>query len=278
MLGRQMDVSAKTISNWEDGTKMPRPRHILLLREVFDISESNMRTLVRDALNLRAGNFEKYSIQDWTFVRDNFSSYEVFLEKLVSIDRSLLEDLSEEQEGTAEQWAPILENHKETWRLLVHNKEIIGYWHFIPLNKVLFRRAIDGALIESELNLHSTVPITGPGNYDIFVSMFAIETEHKIKGASILQMNLMKTIKKFASSGVFFSGISACALSIEGMALCQRLGMENVGRYQTAKEYEMAQVFLTDGKHISQKGILSEVPEIRKRYARRFPEHVWLKR
>ncbi|GAB5486376.1 MAG: hypothetical protein Pars93KO_28100 [Parasphingorhabdus sp.] len=237
-----------------------------------------MRTLVRDALNLRAGNFEKYSIQNWTFVRDNFATYEALLEKLVSIDHSLIEDLSEEQEGTAEQWAPIFENHKETWRLLVYNKEVVGYWHFIPLNKDFFIQSTDGTLKESEIDLHTTVPIIGPGNYDIFVSMFAMETEHKTKGASMLQLSFVRAMKKFTSSQIFFSGISACALSVDGIALCQRLGMKNVGRYQTANDYEMAQIFLTDGKHIAQEGILSEVPEIKRRYARQFPEHVWLKR
>lgn len=153
------------------------------------------------------------------------------LEKLISIDYEIFEELTPEQEGHTSQWAPVFLDHPDTWRLLVTStNEIVGYWHFVPLFEADFQRAIRGELRDSEITSDKVRLFELPGRYPIyFVSFGLLPRFRRTKGYKLLLYSLFDVLLQLAKDEILLDQVCANAYSSSGDSLCKSFGLTHVG-------------------------------------------------
>lgn len=149
------------------------------------------------------------------------------LTKLIALDRRLIGDsLTESREGTAKQWAPVFFNNPHSWALLINGpKQIVGYWHFVPLRDAIFAKAKRGELLDSEILLDTVEPLDVPGHYNLYFVLIGVLPDHHV-GFGKLMDEFFSRIESFAERGVFFREICANAFTRHGKRLCEGFGME----------------------------------------------------
>ncbi len=183
-------------------------------------------------------------------------SGEQLLEKLISLDYEMFEDLEQAHEGVPKQWAPVFMSHPETWRLLTTEaREIAGYWHFVPLFREEFEQATRGELIDSEITADKLRLFELPGWYDIyFVSMGLQPRYRRPKAVAKLFRSLLDVACELAKSGIFVREVCANAYTASGVGLCKSFSMNHVGNHRergkifTATFRELLEALPLEGK------------------------------
>jgi hypothetical protein len=163
------------------------------------------------------------------------------LERLIALDYEVFEELVPMHEGVPEQWAPVFMDHPETWRLLTNEaKEVVGYWHFVPLFDDDFACAIRGRLRDSEITADRVRLFELPGWYDIYFVSIALRARFR-RPKVLIQMtrSLLEVLTDLARNGVFVRQVCANAYTPSGVGLCRSLGMAEVGRHE-----ERGRIFL----------------------------------
>ena len=88
-----------------------------------------------------------------------WTGYDLLESLITDIDLRTLPALTEKAEGTPEQWVPVFVNHPDTWRLLIAGpKQIVGYWHFVPLLDDMYDFAKRGELSDSDITCNRMAP------------------------------------------------------------------------------------------------------------------------
>ena len=134
-----LNVSRNTIHRWENGEGMPTGKHTPgLMRELgFTIGELDQ--LHEQFLLNEERAVRKYHIGGYEFVYENYPTWESFLDDLIELDLQEMKDLSLSQEGTSDHWAPIFERNPSTWRILIYQNRVVGYWHYLLLKSLHLR-------------------------------------------------------------------------------------------------------------------------------------------
>lgn len=176
-------------------------------------------------------------------------SGEQLLERLIRLDYEMFEDLEEVHEGVPKQWAPVFMNHPETWRMLTtETREIVGYWHFVPLFREEYEKATKGDVIDSEITADKVRIFELPGWYDIyFVTIGLAPKYRRPKAVAKLFQSFLSVAGDLARNGIFIREICANAYTPSGVALCKSLCM----RYRVAHR-ERGQIFSTTFSEIIQ--------------------------
>lgn len=147
------------------------------------------------------------------------------LNLLIPLDNELMKNLPEEHEGTVDQWAPVFEQHPDSWALLTKGrKSVVGYWSFSVLNEKTFRRAFDGELLDSEITVEKLLDFDRPGIYSMYFVFLGIHPSHSWR-ATRLTNAFFATLTDLAERGIFFREICANAVTTEGAAYCEKFGM-----------------------------------------------------
>jgi hypothetical protein len=148
------------------------------------------------------------------------------LKKLIELDRKLLgSSLTNEREGTVDQWAPIFMGYPETWALLVRGpKNIVGYWHFAALREETYNRAYSGELLDSEIVPETMEALETPGRHHLYFIMIGVLPEYP-SGLNTLMEAFFDRLETLAQRGIFFSEVCANAFTSKGVRLCQGFGM-----------------------------------------------------
>jgi hypothetical protein len=64
---------------------------------------------------------------------------------LIAIDYQTIRNIEDRDVGNLAQWRPIVETNLDCWGLVItQKKKIIGYWHFVALQRKAFERALTG--------------------------------------------------------------------------------------------------------------------------------------
>ncbi len=149
------------------------------------------------------------------------------IEELIALDYRLFDDLSPELEGRVEQWLPVYLDHPDTWRLLVTpQRELVGYWHFVPLFDDDFASAMAGRLRDAELTANRVCLFELPGTYPLyFVCIALLPQFRRTKGYTLLIDSFFDVIREFAQGGIFFDRLCANAYTPSGEALCKTFGL-----------------------------------------------------
>jgi hypothetical protein len=150
------------------------------------------------------------------------------LEKLIEIDYATIEGLTSDHEGIVEQWSPVFMDHPDTWRLLTNiTRDIVGYWHFVPLFADEYRKAKAGLLLDGDIATEKVRIFELPGTYDIyFVSFCLLPKYRRTKALMMLALSLAEVLLQLAKEGVFICEICANAYTGSGEALCKSFGMQ----------------------------------------------------
>jgi hypothetical protein len=149
------------------------------------------------------------------------------LDELISLDYSVIEGLVPDHEGHSAQWAPVFMDHPDTWRLITnHSKDIVGYWHFVPLFEEEYERAKQGVLLDSEITTDKVRIFELPGRYNIyFVSIGILPRYRRSRAITLVIKSILDVLVELAQQGIFIYQLCANAYTPSGEALCKSLGM-----------------------------------------------------
>lgn len=183
----------------------------------------------------------------WADVLDWGWTEERLLEELIRLDYETIDGLSEGDEGSVQQWAPIFCHYPESWRLLCsHPERIVGYWHAVPLHDPEYAAACSGDLVDGQLSPAYIPEFSIPGIYNLyFVQICLLKRYRGSKALGSLVASLFGTLTSLASEGVFFREVSANAYTPAGESLCRTFGMvagrhhRNRGRIYSASMGEI---------------------------------------
>lgn len=155
------------------------------------------------------------------------------LDELIKLDYETMAGLTREMEGSTDQWAEVFSESPDTWRLLVNGSEsIIGYWHFVPLFKDDFQKAMSGELKDTEIIAERIVPLDLPGDYDVYVVSIALRRGYRNhEDRALLFGSLFDEIYSLAKAGIFIKNIVTNAFTPDGFRTCTRFGMKEIGKH-----------------------------------------------
>lgn len=149
-----------------------------------------------------------------------------FVLQAIELDNDTIEDLTDEHEGSLEQWVKLANKLPETYRYLFDNDEMIGMWGFKPLFDDDFKRAKDGKLFDSELNL-SMMPMLITGTYNIYFVNICLKDRYRgTKALKILLDSIAEALVILAERNIFINEICTLAYSLDGERLCKSIGLK----------------------------------------------------
>lgn len=216
------------------GKRQPRGWHRLMLAIAQALADEDARPLPADAkadgyLRLIYGlpTAPRYCVMDfaaWVAEREDYAR---LTDRLIALDRASIPGLTEESEGTPEQWTEIHEALPDCGRLLVaEDGAIVGYWFYVPMNPAAYERAAAGELEDAELWL-ADIAFPGPrGAHDLYLVVMTLDparrntvTRHR------LVESLFAHLEELAALDLYVDRLCLCAYSLESEALAQSLGM-----------------------------------------------------
>jgi hypothetical protein len=204
-----------------------------------EIAEDQPQALVEiDAHRIKIGNMR--DVESWGW------NAEFLLKKLVALDHDRIEELTDEAEGTAENWATLFSEQPYSWRLAFDvPKNILGYWEMHPLFPEPFEMAKRGDLVDGQLDL-SMIDILTPHTgtlYNVYFSMIAITREAKKKYNNEvfdeLRVSMYDVLNELSEKGIFINEIAAVAWTTAGDQLCKHFGLRETGRKHTKYHKEI---------------------------------------
>src|SRR5437764_3814771 len=146
-----------------------------------------------------------YKIADWTMALSLGWTPTSLQEKIIELDRTEMEGLTDARGGTALQWSPIFADHRESWRVMLDAEErIVGYWHFLALASEIFHEAKAGLLSEAELSSEHLAAFEIPGTYDIYIAGLVLAKDYRTSHALIqLLSSFLDVLEGLAKDEVF---------------------------------------------------------------------------
>jgi len=153
---------------------------------------------------------------------------ERLVEQLTALAYSLFDGLTPELECDVKQWIPVYLDHPDTWRLLVTpERELIGYWHFLPLFDADFDCAMAGQLRDAEITTDRVQVFELPGTYPLYFECIGLLPSYRrTKAYTALLRSFFDVILGHARNGVFFDRLGANAYTASGAAMCKSFGFQ----------------------------------------------------
>jgi hypothetical protein len=186
------------------------------------------------------------------------------VEELVDLDYRLFDDLSPELEGRVDQWLPVYLDHPDTWRVLVTpQRELVGYWHFVPLFDEDFACALDGRLRDAELTADRVRPLALPGTYPLYFVCVALMPQFRhTKAYTLLINSFFGVVEELARNGIFFDQLCANAYTPSGQGLCKTFGLTPSGPH-----VDRGQIHVGSMSRLLQLPFCERFPEVQALYA-----------
>ncbi len=147
-----------------------------------------------------------------------------------------MRELGPEDIGDIANWVSIMMDHPDTWRLLVTGpRQIIGYWHFIPLFDEQYASAKNGRLIEGELTVDKIPLFELSGQYNVYFSTICIKKPFRRYAATCLLFKALFThFTDLAKKKIFIREVCANAWTPEGEAICKSLKLDYLKEHRKA--------------------------------------------
>jgi hypothetical protein len=146
------------------------------------------------------------------------------LEELIKLDYATTVELTPAHEGDPDQWGPVFMNHPDTWRLLITGpKNIVGYWHLVPLFPEEYELAKCGRLLDSQITV-DTVRLFLPRNlYDIYFVQVCLLPKYRGFGQrKLLFETVLEVFNALSDHEVFIREICANAFTSAGVDSAER--------------------------------------------------------
>jgi hypothetical protein len=185
------------------------------------------------------------------------------LDELISLDYKTMDGLTPEHEGQTEQWASVFMDHPDTWRLIINsNKDIVGYWHFVPLFDNYYDIAKTGNLLDSQITADKVKLFELPGSYNIyFVSICLLPQMRRTWAIRMLYLSILDVIETLSLDGVFIKEICTNAYTSSGIALCKNFGFSYIGEH-----VGHGKIFLKSFRELIDHDLFNNYPNLKKVY------------
>ncbi len=153
------------------------------------------------------------------------------LEEFIALDYETLTGLMGSHEGTPGQWAPIFMEHPQTWRMLFDRpKNVIGYWHYVPLFPEDYNLAVQGVLLDSCITADRAQYLEFPGRYRVYFVQVCLRPRFRFPHITrLLFSTIFDVLLELAQDGVFIEEICANAYTETGQALCRTFRLTRRG-------------------------------------------------
>ncbi len=145
-------------------------KYHLSIAQRMDLCENNLEEIIdkleakiRDTKEVPVKAVKEEKIEDLQIVtyyeltkKRGLNKSEI-ARQLVANDRKLYHNIDDDNEGDPSQWETYLSKYPQTFRYMVNSQnQIVGNWSMVTLSGADYRRAKEGKLLESELNIGST--------------------------------------------------------------------------------------------------------------------------
>lgn len=126
--------------------------------------------------------------------------------QLVANDRKLYHNIDDDNEGDPSQWETYLSKYPQTFRYMVNSQnQIVGNWSMVTLSGADYRRAKEGKLLESELNIGSTEYFMFGGVfYGYLLNLSVNEEEMSPTNIRRLFESFLDQLDQFAKEDIYF--------------------------------------------------------------------------
>jgi hypothetical protein len=180
-------------------------------------------------MSLRIGDFEATAALGWSGAD--------LLHRLIALDYEVLAHLTAPEEGDVDQWAPVFMLHPPTWRMILDERDkVVGYWHFAVLRPDVYRTAVEGRLLDSQITTDALLPLTQEGRYDIYFTAVCVTPARRGARASGLLFGALADVAvTLAAQGIFFARVCGNAYTPEGVRLCRKLGLSRSRPHKSAR-------------------------------------------
>ena len=176
--------------------------------------------------------------EKWVFVRG--WSYADLLHRLIDLDHLTLAgaDLTAQDEGTAEQWAPVFQKSPQTWALIVYDKKlIVGYWSYFSVSDRLAARIEAGTLRDCEITADQVKSIREPGPHTIYFGMVARHPDMTAKGDRAFRLLMRSMLKSlhYHLERVDIQRAYAVCFTSEAARLCRDFNFAHVRNTESGR-------------------------------------------
>lgn len=150
--------------------------------------------------------------------------------QLVENDYINCNGISDDNEGSAEQWEEFLQNDSDTFRYLVNGDgKIVGDWSIVALTEESFKQALRGELLEKDINIENTEPLLFPGTYKLYVLAMSILPEYRtMQNYNKLVDSFFEQLAEYSENEIFFDEICINVFSRDVEAMIRKLGFKYV--------------------------------------------------
>ena len=250
-LAEKVNVSDNTVSSWVQDKSLPDKESRPALQELFGWSDGKFLMLLED-WHLNVGGDRRCRIAGPDFVAWKYGGdYELLLEEIIALDEETIEGSVGEHEGSPAQWAPIFKNNPDTWRLLVRDGKIVGYWQFHCLKKEVYDHVANGQLTDSELTLDMIVFPEVEGKY--YAHLPVVTTLPEVRGIQSMRLitsSLAESIRRFAVYDVLFEALVAVAFTAPGQQLCEKLGLSYKMDHPKREDTQIGRIYEIRGQDV----------------------------
>ncbi|MBQ9974966.1 MAG: toll/interleukin-1 receptor domain-containing protein [Clostridia bacterium] len=148
--------------------------------------------------------------------------------QLVENDYINCNGITTENEGTAQQWEEYLQDNSETFQYLINaENKIVGDWSIVALNDDAFRLAVNGELLESEINLDKTELICFPEFYKGYILTFSLLPQYRnMKNYNLIIDSFLSQLEEYAENGIYFKEWCINVFGKEVEAMVKQLGFK----------------------------------------------------
>jgi hypothetical protein len=260
-LAFELNVSARTVRNWSNGTVLPASPDPIVklffsddetvarkerreLRDAYLQDKAAPRPNKRQAARVGArGSSIGQTASTFTIMGRNdlkaagWTMREV-AQKMNALDYKLYENLTFDNIGTPAIWLPILTDYPQNWRILVKdNSELIGYWQTAVFLPRFYEHVKDGNLIEGELTPAVFDLSEIPGVYNLYFISVCLDREHcDGKMARTLLRSFFAMVDEQAKEEIFFDEVLTIGYSDTGLGMCEAFKMEVYGKHSDGND------------------------------------------
>ena len=150
--------------------------------------------------------------------------------QLVENDYINCNGISEENEGSAEQWETFLQDNSDTFQYLINEEnKIVGDWSIVALTDEAYELAEKGELVEAEIGPDNTEFICFPDYYNGYILTFSLLPQYRtMDNYNLIIDSFCKQIEVYSSAGVFFKRWCINVFGKEVEALVKKMGFRYV--------------------------------------------------
>ena len=219
-------------TQWFDASTPPLEKHILTLVSMLTSTESapQAQSPIRTTPSApRAVSKECRMVKYDELLSLGYTAASISLQ-LVENDYITCNGIGTENEGTAQQWEEYLQNNSETFQYLINNEnQIVGDWSLVALNEESFNLAMQGKLLEVDIDISKTEMICFPGVYYGYILTFSLLPEYRnMKNYNLIIQSFLSQLEEYAENGIFFKSWCINVFGKEVESLIQQLGFTYV--------------------------------------------------